>query len=245
MRDVALALVAEGIVEGVGVREATSAAARRVMREPQLAARRSVRVPSRRPRTWSAATAPRPVANDPSGSPRTSSVSPELRDLPRELVEPPHSRVGAPHAGRGDQLELSLLVEEVDANELQTVSDEKRSGGVRALTESHHPVERRREPREHPLPESPRLGFLVEQCPAECDADLRGERYEQVSAVVRQPALGRRRDRQRAETPAGFDRECAERPPTAVLEDPREGGESLLELCSIRNDGAAELDRSP
>src|SRR6185437_14247880 len=58
-----------------------------------------------------------------------------LRDLPREMVEPPHPRVGAPHAGRGDQLELSLPVEEMDANQLQTVADEKRGGGVRALTD--------------------------------------------------------------------------------------------------------------
>ena len=200
-------------------------------------------MPSRRPRTWSAATAPRPVENDPLGLAADELGVAGLRDLPRELVEPPHSRVGAPHTGRGDEFELSLLVEEVDANELQTVADEKRSGGVRALTESHHPVERRREPREHPLSESPRLRFLVEQCPAERDPDLRGERYEQVSAVVRQPALGRRRHRQRAaDGAAGFDGECAVGPPATVLEDLRDSGESLLQLRSIRNDGAAQLD---
>src|SRR4029079_6944481 len=166
-----------------------------------------------------------------------------LRDLPRELVEPPHPRVGAPHAGRGDQLELSLLVEEMDANQLPTVADEKRSGGGRALTAPHRAVERRGEPREHPLPEPPRLRLLVEQCPAERDPDLRGERYEQVSAVLRQPALGRRRHRQHsADRAAGFHGECAVRPPATVLEDPRDSRESLLQLRSVRNDGAAELD---
>ena len=166
-----------------------------------------------------------------------------LGHLPCELVEPAHPRVGAAHAGRGNELELAVLVEMVDAHELEAVAHEMRSGGVGAVLEAHDAIEGCREPHEHLLPESRCLRLLVEQRATERDPDLRRERNENVAAVARQPALGRGRHRQRAaDHAAGFDGEYAVRPPAPVMQDMRKHGKSLLELHRIWNDSAPQPD---
>ncbi len=243
VRDVSLALVAHRVVERV--REPRRDLVRKRDRHPELGAFREAerQRPEEAPTDMERSDGAPSCRERPLGLPADEGGLTCLGYVPCELVEPAHPRVRVAHASGGQEPELAVVVEAVDADELETVAHEMRCCGVSAVLEPHDAIERRREPGEHLLPESRCLRLLVEQRAAEGDPDLRGERDENVAAVARQPALGRGRHRQRAaDHAARFDGECAVRPPATVLQDTRKRGESLLELGRIANHGATQPD---